>query len=376
MNNYKSYSTKAIKEDIKKLEIIRDDMCDRLKGSGAEDFFTYYCIADRINDTIDYLEVLIKGSDQVDDTYESREDDIYTSLVDDFDEIKEHKDYIDPIKTFLVNGITNFVETPYFEEFLNTPSPKPIKIANGEIIELIHDFYHSLPDKEIRRIFDKEFSKKESNFRIKGDESNTLILPRIDSYYINVADYPSGAKTAITSVHEYGHVIDHEMRKNIKDYKSNYPFDELPSMFFESLAGIFFEKMIPTSTSIIKEEELARVVELLDASNVLMTEYDGYSKTTLNNPLKYAYLLKKYGKEELECIPKTPALRTFSYVIPYLTSIELQEQYKSDPEKTLHLLKTIIKANDEDNYLTYLENKDIILNSHSSEYIQKKRTLR
>jgi len=374
MKNFKSYSITAIREDIKKLKKIRNNICNQLDES--EEIFADLTLAETINNYIDYLEAIIDNSPQVDDTYESREDNIYDSLVEDFDEIEERKEYVEPIKTFLVNGITDFVETPFYDKFLNFTSPKDIKISNGEIVELIHDFYQDLPDKEIRSIFDKAFASVQSNYRIKGEETNTLILPFIGSHYINVAEDSSNTKKIISSIHEYGHVIDYGIREEMTDYSSTYPFLELPSLFFESLAGDYLKEKIPNSKIKVKEEELTRLVGLLNSSNILMTEYDGYLQTKLNDPLKYAYLLRKYGKDELEDIPTNPALRTFSYVVPYLTSIELQEQYKKDPEKTLNLLKTIIKANDEENYLAYLEDKDIILNTNSSKFIQRKRTLK
>ena len=373
MKNYKSYSNEAIKEDIRALENIRNYICDHIDDSDVilEDLSK----AHELNGYIEYLRELMDDAPQVDETFMPREDGIYNSLVSDFDTIDERLEYIDPIKEFLVNGITHFVETPFYDQFMNFQTPKDIKLTNKEIMELIHDFYQSLPDKEIRNLFNEAFSKNEENYRIKGDETNTLLLPYIDSFYINVAANASNTKKVISSIHEYGHVIDYGIRKEISDYGSNYPFIELPSLFFESLAGDYLKEKLPKAKRNIKDEELSRLVGLFNISNTLITEYDGFKQKKLNDPLKYAYLLRVYGKEELEDIPNSPALRTFNYVIPFLTSIELLEEYKSDPEKTLNLLKTIIKANDEENYLAYLESKNIILNNNSCKYIQRKRTL-
>lgn len=373
MKNYKCYSNKAIKEDIRALENIRNHICDQIDDSN--DIFEDLSKAQELNDYIEYLRELLDDAPQVDETFIPREDGIYNSLVSDFETIDERLEYIDPIKEFLINGITHFVETPFYDQFMNSQTPKDIKLTNKEIIELIHDFYQSLPDKEIRNLFNQAFSKKEENYRIKGDETNTLLLPYINSFYINVAANASNTKKVISSIHEYGHAIDYGIRKEISDYGSNYPFIELPSLFFESLAGDYLKEKLPKAKRNIKDEELSRLVGLFNASNTLMTEYDGFKQEKLNDPLKYAYLLRVYGKEELEDIPNSPALRTFNYVIPFLTSIELLEEYKSDPEKTLNLLKTIIKANDKENYLAYLESKNIILNNNSCKYIQRKRTL-
>ena len=373
MKNYKSYSNEAIKEDIRALENIRNYICDHIDDSNVilEDLSK----AHELNGYIEYLRELMDDAPQVDETFMPREDGIYNSLVSDFDTINERLEYIDPIKEFLVNGITHFVETPFYDQFMNFQTPKDIKLTNKEIMELIHDFYQSLPDKEIRNLFNQAFSKNEENYRIKGDETNTLLLPYINSFYINVAANASNTKKVISSIHEYGHVIDYGIRKKASDYGSNYPFIELPSLFFESLAGDYLKEKLPKAKRNIKDEELSRLVGLFNISNTLMTEYDGFKQKKLNDPLKYAYLLRVYGKEELEDIPNSPALRTFNYVIPFLTSIELLEEYKSDPEKTLNLLKTIIKANNEENYLAYLESKNIILNNNSCKYIQRKRTL-
>ena len=375
MKDYKSYSKRSIKKDIKELERIRDSICDNIDES--EELFADLNTANTINDYINYLEDLNDNAPQIEETFQEREESIYDALVEDFDEIGEHIEYVEPIKDFLINGITHFVETPFYEEYMNSSKPKDIRLKNSEIVELIHDFYQTLPDKEIKKYFDEAFSKKESNYRIMGDETNTLVLPFINSYYINVAANTSNTRKVISSIHEYGHVIDYSIREQVDgDYTSSYPFIELPSLFFESLAGDYLKKELPNAKSQIKIEELGRLVGFLNASNILMTEYAGFKQTKLNNPLKYAYLLRKYGSEELEDIQVNPALRTFNYVVPYLTSIELQEKYKKDPEKTLNLLKTIIKASDEDNYLSYLESKDIILNNNSSKFIQKKRTLK
>jgi len=373
MKNYKSYSNKSIKEDIRALENIRNHICDHIDDSN--DILEDLSKAQELNDYIEYLRELLDDAPQVDETFIPREDGIYNSLVSDFDTIDKRLEYIDPIKEFLVNGITHFVETPFYDQYMNFQTPKDIKLTNKEIMELIHDFYQSLPDKEIRNLFNKAFSKNKENYRIKGDETNTLLLPYINSFYINVAANASNTKKVISSIHEYGHAIDYGIRKKTSDYESTYPFIELPSLFFESLAGDYLKEKLPKAKRNIKDEELSRLVGLFNISNTLITEYDGFRQEKLNDPLKYAYLLRVYGKEELEYIPNSPALRTFNYVIPFLTSIELLEEYKSDPEKTLNLLKTIIKAKDEENYLAYLESKNIILNNNSCKYIQRKRTL-
>ena len=375
MKDYKSYSKRSIKKDIKELEKIRDTICENIDES--EELFTDLNTANTINDYINYLEALNDNGPQIEETFEEREESIYDALVEDLDEIEEYIEYVEPIKDFLVNGITHFVDTPYYKEYMNFTKPKDIRLKNSEIVELIHDFYQTLPDKEIKGLFNKAFSNIDSNYRIMGDETNTLVLPFVNSYYINIAANTSSTRKIISSIHEYGHVIDYGIREQVDgDYTSSYPFVELPSLLFESLAGDYLKKELPNAKSQIKEEELSRLVGFLHASNILMTEYAGYEQKKLNNPLKYAYLLRKYGSEELEDIQVNPALRTFNYVVPYLTSIELQEKYKKDPEKTLYLLKTIIKANDEENYLSYLESKDIILNNNSSKFIQKKRTLK
>ncbi len=373
MKNYKSYSNKSIKEDIRALENIRNHICDHIDNSN--DILKDLSKAQELNDYIEYLRELMDDAPQVDETFMPREDGIYNSLVSDFDTIDKRLEYIDPIIEFLVNGITHFVETPFYDQYMNFQTPKDIKLTNKEIMELIHDFYQSLPDKEIRNLFNKAFSKNKENYRIKGDETNTLLLPYINSFYINVAANASNTKKVISSIHEYGHAIDYGIRKKTSDYESTYPFIELPSLFFESLAGDYLKEKLPKAKRNIKDEELSRLVGLFNASNTLITEYDGFKQEKLNYPLKYAYLLRVYGKKELEYIPNSPALRTFNYVIPFLTSIELLEEYKSDPEKTLNLLKTIIKSNDEENYLAYLESKNIILNNNSCKYIQRKRTL-
>lgn len=117
MKNYKSYSNKAIKEDIRALENIRNHICDHIDDSDVilEDLSK----AHELNDYIEYLRELVDDAPQVDETFIPREDGIYNSLVSDFDTIDERLEYIDPIKDFLVNGITHFVETPFYDQYMS-----------------------------------------------------------------------------------------------------------------------------------------------------------------------------------------------------------------------------------------------------------------
>lgn len=239
--------------------------------------------------------------------------------------------------------------------------------TNKHALSLTHDFYNSLPDKEIRDIFNKEYKKKCQNIRFKDENSVTFYSKMIDYNFITIGNASNFEKIPALA-HEYGHIINDKITKEFIDYESNYPFVELLSMFMETLSMDYLNQKNNLKRAITLE--LQQFMEIYNLSYKILV-LDDTKNLTYNNEEKLKEFYKdNYGEIFLENNANITIDYDHNYTFPYIVIIELLHEYNKDPEKALYLLKEIVKLKNCD-YIKELNNKGIHLNTHINNYAKQ-----
>jgi hypothetical protein len=153
---------------------------------------------------------------------------------------------------------------------------------------MIHDFYESIPDKEIQDIFQKEFNKKSQNVRFTDLNSMTFYSKMIDYNFITIGNKNNFEKLS-SLAHEYGHIIHDRIIKEYVDYEDGYPFVELFSYFMETLSlYYFYDKGNDKRSSLIL---LKALIETYDSSyNILVLDDTKNIKLDTPEDIKNFYL--------------------------------------------------------------------------------------
>lgn len=127
------------------------------------------------------------------------------------------KDFIPSIRFFLSNvkdatetyNILDFSSRDTIKSNYNDPTYKI-----EELLTILHDFYNSLCDEEIKKKFNKIFKNRINNLRFY--EHNSYMIPyRIDKKEIKsliTIDSSIYFHTLPSLAHEYGHAIDYSFR--------------------------------------------------------------------------------------------------------------------------------------------------------------------
>ena len=169
--------------------------------------------------------------------------------------------------------------------------------TNKHALTITHDFYNSLPDKEIRDIFNKEYKKKSQNIRFKDENSVTFYSKMIDYNFITIGNTSNFEKITALA-HEYGHIINDKIINEFIDYESDYPFVELFSMFMETLSMDYLNQKNNMKRATILE--LQQFMEIYDQSYNLLV-LDDTKNLTYNNEDKLKEFYKdNYGEIFLE----------------------------------------------------------------------------
>ena len=239
--------------------------------------------------------------------------------------------------------------------------------TNKHALSITHDFYNSLPDKEIRDIFNKEYKKKSQNIRFKDENSVTFYSKMIDYNFITIGNSSNFEKIPALA-HEYGHIINDKIINEYIDYESDYPFVELISMFMETLSMDYLNQKNNMKRAITLE--LQQFMEIYNLSYKILV-LDDTKNLTYNNEEKLKEFYKdNYGEIFLEINANITIDYDHNYTFPYIVIIELLHEYNKDPEKALYLLKEIVKLKNCD-YIKELNNKGIHLNTHINNYAKQ-----
>ena len=239
--------------------------------------------------------------------------------------------------------------------------------TNKHVLSMIHDFYESIPDKEIQDIFQKEFNKKSQNVRFTDLNSMTFYSKMIDYNFITIGNKNNFEKLS-SLAHEYGHIIHDRIIKEYVDYEDGYPFVELFSYFMETLSlYYFYNKGNDKRSSLIL---LKALIETYDSSyNILVL--DDTKNIKLNTPedIKNFYL-QEFGDIFLENNSNICVNYYHNYTLPYIIIIELLQEYNNDPESAIYKLKQIIKLRNCD-YIKETQKIGIEFNKNTDKYVKQ-----
>lgn len=281
------------------------------------------------------------------------------------------KDFIPSIRFFLSNvkdatdtyNILDFSSGDAIESNYNDPTNKI-----EELLTILHDFYNSLCDEEIKKKFNKIFKNRINNLRFYGHDSY-MVPYRIDKKEIKsliTIDSSIYYYTLPSLAHEYGHAIDYSFR-NYDKQERDVLFDELISTFFEFVMGKYmidnnlYSKHIPLCEREYLLDKIEEIVGILIINKVL--------GKTFNNDIEFYEDIKSLEDTLNGSMKSYHVEDLLEYSLPYTLVIELLSLYKKDPESALYILKETASREHELNN-TYFESKNIYIGEHAEEYVK------
>ena len=146
--------------------------------------------------------------------------------------------------------IERFYNSLLFLEYEKDKIKKNLKkctsahFSNEETMSLVNEFFMSIPDDEIRKVFKQIYDQRYGIYRFDSeeeyesnayDDAYNIFVGGLNKNYINVCDVNGGSKV-INTVHETGHAITNLMNPLLSLRSDNDFFDEVQSLFFEILA--------------------------------------------------------------------------------------------------------------------------------------------
>ena len=230
-------------------------------------------------------------------------------------------------------------------------------ITYEKMLNLTYDYYNSIPDKEIRNAFNKVYKERNKNISIEEGSSYSLLMPTIDYALITLGrENESYNNMLFDLIHEYGHLIQTTINKNLLYYSQDYEPVELTPVFFNILSLFYFKKLLGCDIE-------KNIIQMQTAAFLNQVKY---TKEIKEKGIEY--FKQKYNDATLDLYFDHSSIQVYSYLIPMLTSFELLTKYKEDPEKSLYLLKKLIMNNKD--YLTLLNENNIHLGENTNEAIK------
>lgn len=288
----------------------------------------------------------------------------------------------DSIPYFLKQSVLN--ATTYFGDYVSDDKeiilPK-IDLSDKELVELSHDFYNSLPNKEYVRAFDFYTNPNNNLLRFKFEENLDLFGDTTTFYYPSYKPYFYIARNnTITDFLTLNHEIAHGIMCANASKGHNYYLDELEGFFFEFLSIKFLKNIISDDTlnnlqldsfNITYEDFISFYIT--DLAINLFDEKKDISTSHIQNQLLKNNLSFDLDDEMLKCLLRVDPVFTAKYLISFLTSLDLEIIYESDPEYAFYIFEKI-RSNNTNNIFKNLEDNGISFIGQNENYVplQKK----
>lgn len=240
-------------------------------------------------------------------------------------------------------------------------------INEEDLLSFTNDFFKIL-DKELYEVFLQVYKHRKYNFQRSNIRSCTFAIGGYGFSYVNV-EFQNTIEEYFEATHEYGHTIqDRIFYRPIET--DNYPFHEILSFFSEYLSILYYERLHPEDVEDIKSiKNILLLVILLHVKRIMYY----YRVADCDNRTKLEMLLniKKVNNASFHDAKKTindSLYERFFYSIPFLTLIELL--YAEDLEKSIYIIKKLIKLPTHSDYISELAANGIILTEHLKDFIE------
>ena len=358
MKKYNCFNRHYLKKHLQKLIQMKNE----LEISSNPDLEKYELVLDNIEN----IEAFLKNGD-VNTLYDELDN---TSMKE---KMKTNKEYFKLEKRSLpvIRRFNDTYQTAVKNLDLESyvcDSCTDTAYTHKRILHMIHDFYISIPDKEIRQIFNKLYKNRINNVRFKNSEVSYCGSTGLDNKSYLSIDNSINFASISSIAHEYGHAIHNEYLGKFTSY-NNDQYTELVSIFFQLLMNEFICDTQPKNKERAIQDSIGMLIKMDIYSNNLEVLNLSKNKKFKNEEEAYKFYLKYLYEEEAETALTMDAYLFNDYLIPYIIDIELLWEYKNDPEKALYKLKHLI-SNYEKDYLEKTQNLDLELNQHVYKYIK------
>lgn len=265
-------------------------------------------------------------------------------------------------------------------ELLNTkvPNLQEYDIPNNVLLAFLHDFYNSI-DREFAKYFNRIYQERKNNLRITNNKGNgytrnyMYYIPTLNYAYVNI--YKSDTiDDFLNLIHEYAHVVADQML--YRNQYDSYPFIELLPLLMQQIASDKILNYFDIDDEVHKSDAKTAKLFMNYASQIRLQQDFFTTRNVFTERKQYITEFAQFAnntKTKTERMLNVSLKEKISYVIPYITMIELYNLYYEDPEKALYIMKAIIRMKHRDNYYNMLEDYGIHLNEHSKEFIQTRK---
>ena len=284
-------------------------------------------------------------------------------LIDDANALELYFDFLDDIEDFAKNNA---------DKLAATSLPKITSIANltpSLILDFLRDFFYDF-DEDFGKIFDRVYKERFNNLMFSDDRSISFHIPSLKYTYINITKDDS-ADDFINAVHEYTHaIVDYIC---YREPEESYPFCELVSMFMELIAADYLMDCFLNMDDDVNTLRIAQAKNLvIYAENISIERNYFFTHDDVEDKKKFVtdiHALTGKSKGYIKRLLDKTAMEKLSYTIPYLTAIELYYLYQEDKEYCVDLIKYLMVVNNKENYNLDLNDNGVILNEHSTEWV-------
>lgn len=284
-------------------------------------------------------------------------------LLEDFKALELYYDFLDDIKEFSANNADKFKDLKPFEvDHIANLTP-------SLLFSFLKDFFYDF-DKEFGEIYESIHKERQHNLMFSEDRSISYYVPALEYSYINITKNDT-VDDFLNAVHEYTHAIVDRLYFRLSE--EEYPFTELVSIFMEMIAADYIKEAYLGMDEDINTSQLSGAKKItVYAENISIQHNYFLAKEETNTRKEFVQdITKMSGKTNsyIKRLLSKTAMEKLTYTIPYLTAIELYYLYKSDKERCVELIKYLIYVSYRENYNVDLVDNGIILNTHSTEWI-------
>lgn len=240
-------------------------------------------------------------------------------------------------------------------------------LTNEETMSLVNEFFMSIPDDDIRKLFKDIYDNRYGIYRFDSekeyennanDDAYNIFVGGLNKNYISICDISSGTKF-INTVHETGHAITNLMNPLQSLRASDDFFDEVQSLFFELLALKTFQndKIDNKEFPILLFANLKRYFDI--ANNLIIQEC--IANVASENEYKFNNKLFNVLKDNYD-VSKDLAIQLLGvkfeseapYPLSFAVALKIVNLYLDNPKEGLALLKRTIMNPLEQDDLEYI----------------------